>query len=437
MEGIVKRILSLGADEVEITRTTENIVAIPFKADEIGPIKLTKKTAYGIRVVYDKRVAYTYYIGSEDRLEEVAKKALETAKASSKFEDRPGLPDVKGSSEVSGLYHEDVVSVVEGDLSKAIEIVKRTVELAKENEIELSRNDFSARVIEYEIVNSNGLSKEYSSTFVALTIQGLYGRGSSREFEFSRSLKIDLEGLIERVARKAKDADKAELIGTFSGEAIFEPPASGELIEVMFGNPIRGDQVIKGGSPLKDKVGSEIAAKEFTLLDDGIKPEGIRSAPFDDEGVPTETTEVVVDGVLKGFIYDRYRGHKAGKRSTGNGFVAREGYPPTVTPSNLVVKPVKGTLEDMISEIDKGLMVTNTIGARLSDPVGGIYNATVTLGYLIEKGEIKKPVKGVVVNIPFREALKEARIGAEPVLPYMNAYAPPIVLPKATFAAKK
>ncbi len=437
MENVIKKLLSLGADEVEIREEYSRRVEAPFKADELGPIKSYEGFSYGIRVVVDKRVAYTFYLGSPEGLEKVALKTLESAKASSKLSDRPGLPDTKETSSVSNIYSDSIASIVSGDYEPLIEISDRVIELAKENSVELARNSISFEESRVRVVNSQGIDKSYSSTFGVVTVNTLYGKGSTREFEFFRDLKeLNLERLMENASKKAKDADKAEIIETFRGYALFEPPMSAELIEVMLARSINGEQVLKGASPLRGKENQEIASKGFSLYDDGTYPGGIRSSPIDDEGMPTERTPLIENGILKGFIYDRYHAHKANRKATGNGFVTRQGYPPATAPSNLIVERGKGSLEDLIADIDRGLMISSTIGARLSDPIGGIYNATVTLGYLIESGEIKKPVKGVVVNIPFRESLKDAIIGAEPYRHYMQAYAPPIVLPNATFAAK-
>ena len=175
----------------------------------------------------------------------------------------------------------------------------------------------------------------------------------------------------------------------------------------MLSSPINAYTVQKGGSMLADKIGEKIAAEHTSVTDDGRMPGGIASSTFDDEGHPTQVTPILEEGILKNFIYDNYTALKDGTSSTGNG--SRGSYGSSVQPStsNLILSKGDYSESELFREVKHGLYVESVIGEWLSNAVSGELNATVTHGYLIEKGELTKPVKGVVIAGNFYELLMD------------------------------
>ena len=106
---------------------------------------------------------------------------------------------------------------------------------------------------------------------------------------------------------------------------------------------IRGDNVARGKSALKDKVGKKIAGDNVSIADDGTLPGGLHTGRTDMEGVPKQKTPIIANGTLQGFLYDNYWGNIENRESTGN---ARRGggrlqLPPygtlpSVNPSNII-----------------------------------------------------------------------------------------------------
>src|SRR5262249_8343844 len=121
-------------------------------------------------------------------------------------------------------------------------------------------------------------------------------------------------------------------------DLILDPLVSAEMLELL-ASALRADQVLKGRSFLAKKVGERMASTCVTIMDDGRLPRGLGTSPFDAEGLPTQTTTVVKDGVLQGFLYDSTSGRKAGKASTGNaGRPSYKGLPEPES-TNFFIKP--------------------------------------------------------------------------------------------------
>ena len=117
---------------------------------------------------------------------------------------------------------------------------------------------------------------------------------------------------------------------------ILDPFVSAAFFGVL-SSALTADAVQKNRSLFAGREGERVAGELLELVDDGTLDDGLESAPFDGEGVPSGRTPLIAGGVLQGFLYDTYTARKAGRSSTGNGI--RGGYSglPGVRPTNLVV----------------------------------------------------------------------------------------------------
>jgi PmbA protein len=249
--------------------------------------------------------------------------------------------------------------------------------------------------------------------------------------------EIDLILMAENAVEKALGYLKAESISGRKISVILRNQVAASLMGVMLSSPINANTVQQGGSPFGDRLGEMIAADDINILDIGTMPSGFGSSPFDDEGHPTQKTPVIEGGILSNFLYDSYTAQKEERKSTGNAW--RSGYsaPPNPAPSNLVLERGTAGLDEILQETRKGLYVEETIGGWLSNPVSGNLNATVTHGYLIEEGELTKPVKGVVLAGNYHEVLKEGfeTIGND-LRNSGNFYSPTVKIHKLTVAGE-
>ncbi len=172
------------------------------------------------------------------------------------------------------------------------------------------------------------------------------------------------------------------------------------------------EEVQFGRSYLTEALGKPVASKVLQITDDALMHGGIRSRPFDGEGFPSQKTPVIASGVLKSFLHNSYSAHKDGVESTGNASRASYASLPAISTSNFVVRPGKGQLEDLVSEIDKGILCRYT-GDRPNMTTGDL-SAMVMEGFFIKGGEIQHPVKNTLIGINMRDLLQRVqRVGAD------------------------
>jgi len=255
---------------------------------------------------------------------------------------------------------------------------------------------------EYEIfvANSNGISKNYKSSGCSIGVNVVAEKGEQKNtgWEYcSRRFFSDLEDL-EKIAgeasKKAKELIDPAMVKTQRASVIFDPSTAISLLGGIIG-ALNGERVLQGASFLASSLDQQFASELLSVIDDGTRPKGMGSAPFDGEGVPTQKRTLVENGVLKGFIYNTIAARRAGVKSTGN--ASRNGFTslPGIGTHNLYVEPGSYSPEEIIRNTRKGLLLREVTGYGIN-PVTGNFSGGAS-GLWIENGKIVHPVKGLTI----------------------------------------
>ena len=174
---------------------------------------------------------------------------------------------------------------------------------------------------------------------------------------------------------------------------IFAPQEVGNIINPVV-QSLNGLAVARGLSPWKDKLGQDLLDTRFNLVDDGSLPGGEASEPFDGEGTPTRRNLLVDQGRPTQLLLDRKTAALLGKESSGNA-----GGRGTPQAHHLQLGTGSKSLQELISSIDYGLLIYDTMGAWSGNPYAGVVSGTVSLGLKIEKGQIIGRVKDCMFTI--------------------------------------
>jgi PmbA protein len=186
-----------------------------------------------------------------------------------------------------------------------------------------------------------------------------------------------------------------------------------DLLYFTLINAVKADNVQRNQSPFKDKIGEKVASETVTIYDDGLFQGGLRTWAFDGEGVPHQKTTLVERGILRNFLYDNYAAKKEGKESTGN--ASRAGYlsTPDIEATNFHIVPGNKTPDQLLSEVDDGLIIYYLQGAHSSNPVSGEFSVVATPAWKIRKGEIIHATRGVMLAGNIFEVLKNVSAVAD------------------------
>jgi PmbA protein len=300
------------------------------------------------------------------------------------------------------LLGEDVMlREAQAKIDEALELEQRIRDL-DDRVTNSNGSHVSDTVTRTVLANSNGFSGAYrasrvhrASSPVALDGDakrtGSYGTAGRRLSDLEDVMTVSRKAVQRSVglfgARKPQ---------TMRAPVIFERDVAASVLSDLFA-AISAANVAIGNSWLADRVGSRVGSDLVTIVDDGTMPGLLGTSPFDGEGVRTRRTVVFDRGTLETFLYDSYYGRKLGARSTGNSTGG------SIGPNNFFLEPGDRTLEAIIAQTPRGVLVMDTIGFA-TEHASGVYSRGAR-GFAIENGEIAYPIEEFTIASTFPEML--------------------------------
>jgi PmbA protein len=411
-EDAVGQALKKGASEAEAYVYEGQATNIGIELGQISKTNRIIDRGLGIRVAVNKAVgfAYTNVVEKADAVDSAIASALSSAKASKPDPDWKGLPQKKPyarlektfDDKIVELDSEELVNVASVMLDAAGQVDKRVFPI---------EGVIGGAYISNAVANSNGISGFDKGTVVECSIATVAKEGNlvtpvCFEFNASRSYEVDPVWVGKEAAKLAVSALKTKSVETKSTTLILTQFALQDLFAYTLINAVRADSVQRNQSPFKGKIGEKVASENLTIYDDGLFPGGLRTWAFDGEGVPHQKTAVIEKGILRSFLYDNYSAKKEGKDSTGN--AGRAGYlsTPSIDTTNFHILPGNRTSDQILKEVDDGLIVYYLQGAHSSNPVSGEFSVVATPAWKIKKGEIVHCSRGVMLAGNIFEVLK-------------------------------
>ena len=247
--------------------------------------------------------------------------------------------------------------------------------------------------------NTAGFSGHYERTVHSISAQPIAEQDGAMQTDYWFSVSRHRHKLDDpaAVGRRAAERAVAQLgsqrLSTRECAVIFDPITARALLSNLAAC-VSGYAVYRGSSFLGERLGERIASPSLTVTDDGRRPGGLGSKPFDGEGLPTRRTRVIEGGVLRSFLLDHYSGRKLGLASTGNASRSA-GSAPGVAPTNLWVEPGSHSPDELVQTMGSGLLVTRLFGHGFN-PVTGDFSRGAA-GVWIENGEPTTPVEEITV----------------------------------------
>jgi PmbA protein len=174
---------------------------------------------------------------------------------------------------------------------------------------------------------------------------------------------------------------------------VYDPRISASLLGHLVG-ALNGSAIARGTSFLRDRMEQQVLAAGLTLRDDPLRVRGLRSRPFDGEGMPGEARALVQDGILQSWVLDWRSARQLGLVSTGH---ASRGIssPPSPAPTNLWLEPGKVSPAALMADLGEGFYITEMMGSSING-ITGDYSRGAS-GFMIRKGELAEPVSGVTI----------------------------------------
>ncbi|MET1027320.1 MAG: metallopeptidase TldD-related protein [Dongiaceae bacterium] len=249
--------------------------------------------------------------------------------------------------------------------------------------------------VDMGLIGSNGFHGSFSGSRFGLSVSVIAGEGTlmERDYDFSSTVFGADLGDPAKLGKAAGERAVRRLnprkVPTAKLPLIFDPRISNGLVG-HFAGAINGASIARGTSFLKDQMGKQIFASGITIVDDPHRPRGLRSRPFDGEGVANRRRELISKGVLQTWILGCRSARQLKLVTTGHG---SRGDTPSTT--NLYMEAGKVSPKELIGGIDRGLYVTELIGHGVNGVTGDYSRGAA--GFWIEKGELAYPVSEVTI----------------------------------------
>ncbi|MEM2780815.1 MAG: TldD/PmbA family protein [Candidatus Bathyarchaeia archaeon] len=439
----IKTCQKLGADEAEAFVQSQEQVEIVLERAEIQNERVKTQSGIGIRVIKDRKLGFAYASKlSKENIENACKAALSLAKVSVSNPEWVSLPTKERLPKTPEGIFDPEIAYISGE--EMLKIALRAYNEAKgyDKRVEIDDGKFSAVFNEIAVSNSHGVEAQGRTTTIGgylVCVAKESGETSSMAHEYDVSTMLgdfSPEKVGRMAAEKALLSLRPKTVETFTGKVILDSEPAASVLFYSTISSINADNVQRGRSVWAGKIGESVTASNLTIVDDGLMPKGIGSLNFDFEGMPKQKTPIITKGKLENFIHNTYTANKEGRKSTGNAY--RDSYTtlPTVAISNFIVKPGRKKLEELISEVKKGIIVRRFSGNIR--PESGEFSGIAKQASLIERGEIKYSLRETMISGNAFQALNSIiEIGSE-IRPTLNRiYTPPILVDNVHIISKQ
>jgi PmbA protein len=399
LEAVADKALAASkADETEVLLAASDSSLTRFTHNFVHESVTERNAQMSVRAVVGKRIG----VAGTNRLDdagiaEAVDRAYEMAKLSTEDGDFPGLPDSKDNVvEAPGSYDEATAAATPEMRAAAVADIAKVMRV---NDL-YAAGYVSTHSDAFAIANSKGVRRFHQGTDSAINVKAIGSDSSGYAEGFSKRFS-DLEPsvLAAHAAKKAVAGKNPRALDPGKYTVILEPPAFREFLGYLSWIGFGAQAFDEGSSFMSGHIGEKLIGENVTLRDDYAHPLG-SGIPFDFEGVPRQQVSLIERGVAKSVVYDSYYAAKLKHANTGHALPAPNAEGPL--PLNVVVDPGSTPLEDMIKDVQHGVLVTRTWYIRLVDQKQTMITGMTRDGlFLIERGRISKGLK----NMRFNESI--------------------------------
>ena len=426
---VLKEAEKRGADYCEAYGVSNKESEVFIENNDLKQSKSHKTDGLGIRVFVNGSLGFSSTnILEKEHIRNVVTQAIKLARVSpsDKFNSMPYTRTVKL---LNGIYDRKSESFIASD---AVKMAVDMLDAAKsyDKRVSVDSGNFTSSVMTHALLNSNGIRTKETISAFSWSIMGMAIDGdevSNFDFQFggTHNVKdIDVYSTSREFSKSVIDSLGSKKIESFKGEMLLTPSAVTELIQDVLAYSINSQTIQKEASKFEGQLGKSVSSDLLTVIDDATDINGLGASSFDREGVPHQCNIIIEKGILKKFLYNTYTANKGDTKSTGNAGGSPK-TPPMVSTTNVIIKAGKTRADNLISEMDKGIIINRFSGNV--NPVNGDFSGVVKGGQYIEKGNIEYAVKELMVAGNVFDALndltgisKEQKVLSDSILPYMR-----------------
>ena len=401
-QDILFEALSLGADFCDVFVEKSEVSSLSFNTSKIKDIKSGVDFGIGVRLIFGTKALYGYTNSvSRDELIKLTRTLAEQYRNQRNY-NKDSLAFHSNKVQGIGAMKSPNVSL-KGKIEMMGRLdskVRSQSELVKQVNISLFMRDQSIQVFD-----SEGLFMEDHRPYCRLSTSaiaqdgedqssGTWSPGARGGYEFIEGQ--DLDWIATYVAKQAMTSLKAKPCPAGKMPVVIDNGFGGVIFHEACGHSLETTSVEKKASEFWDKKGEIIANEAVSAVDDGTIDNLWGSLTLDDEGMPTQRTQLIKNGKLENFMCDRLGALKTGHPRTGSARRESYKYAPASRMRNTFIEPGKYSLDDLLQSMGDGLYA-KSMGGGSVNPGTGEFNFAVQEGYIVKNGKIQEAVKGATL----------------------------------------
>jgi len=441
IQALLNEAKAAGIEAAEIYLSSGDSFRAMCQLGEINNYTVNSTRGLSLRGLYQGKMGYA---ATEAFDEEAVAQLVAAVKESAELTEDTDVQEIyQGDESYPNVdnYNPDLDKVEENrKLNFILDLEKK----AKEKDpriLQLAYNMISTSSAETRIVNSYGLDLSHKDNIAYAVINAVAKEGdrvvTGGGFQIDRDFdKLSVEKIVDEAVEEAIFMLKAAPIPSGNYRTLIHAKCMPDLLGV-FSGVFSAEAAQKGMSLLSGKEGEIIASEAVTLLDDPLLPGGLASQPFDAEGVATCTKAVIENGKLTTLLHNLKTAKKAGVKTTGN--AAKAGYAGSVnvSPSNFYIKPGEKSLDELMADMENGLVITEVSGLHAgANAISGDFSL-LAQGYTVKDGKKDAPVEQITVAGNFYQLLKNIRaVGSDLTFPGSSVGSPSVDIGEIAVAGK-
>ena len=403
MEELLKQAEKV-AEEAEVFSVSRSETDAVFETNRLKQVVTRESSGRALRLIKGGRIGFSAS-NKVDGTKELVAMALEMAPfgAEAKFQ----FPPLEAYTRIE-VYDSKVEAVTEEQM---VEMGQSLIDKVRKHTPELvCQGGVSKNTLTVEILNSRGGRASYKKSVFGISVEGVLIRGTDMLFvgdsESSCHPLTDNKTVADNTIEQLERAKETAVSPEGKLPVIFTPLGVASTLLMPIAMAVNGKTVLQGASPLGHRKGEQVFDKRLSLWDDPTIAYRPGSRFCDDEGVPSQRIPIISSGVVANFLYDLQTAALAGTKSTGSASRSL-GSLPTPSVSAIVIEEGDASFEDMLADIEDGLVVEELMGASMGNVLGGDFSGNVLLGYRVKNGKLVGRVKDTMVTGNIYEALKE------------------------------
>jgi len=390
-ELMVEEAVKHGAEDVAVLGSLENTRMIRFSNNKISVVKAWRNLGINMIIAVKKRIVVSSFDETSlERSKESVRNLIKVAKRSKPNYDYASLPKGPFDYEIREL-HEDMASLDESEL---VAYAETAIDSALHEGAKRVAGTLICQSHDISLKTSANASGKDRTSSLEIFVRAFVTKESSGQGISCSTTRKDFhpEKAGQESARIAKMAKNPKTISGGRYDVVFGPSIFANLMNNVM-DAASAFNVDAGLSFLVDKIGSEVASPQLTIIDEGNIPYGLNSRTFDDEGVPTRKTIVIDRGKLRSLLHNSTTAKKFNTSTTGNaGWIAPSAW-------NITIEKGNYRESELFEKMGEGLYITNNWYTRFQDYRNGDFSSVCRDGiFKIRNGKVDSSLKDIRIS---------------------------------------